>query len=115
MTLNTILDRLGLPTNGRHSPRGKNDKFRRQRFKHRRRRALLENLEDRRVLATYMVTSLADSGSGSLRAALQSANTTGVNTIVFDDALRNYRQVTRTGPPQLTCQHSRAGIFECYH
>ena len=40
------------------------------------------------MLATYMVTSLADSGSGSLRAALQSANATGdTDTIVFDSAL----------------------------
>ena len=88
MTLNTILDRLGLPSNARRSAFGQRVKLRQQKRKHNRRRAILENLEDRRVLATYMVTSLADSGVGSLRAALQSANATGdTDAIVFDGAL----------------------------
>ncbi len=88
MTLNTILDRLGLPSNARRSAARQRVKLRQTKRKHNRRRSILENLEDRRVLATYMVTSLADSGSGSLRAALQSANGTGdIDSIVFDSSL----------------------------
>ena len=48
-----------------------------------------EALEDRRVLATYVVSSTADAGAGSLREAIDFANgTVGVvDEIVFDQAL----------------------------
>ena len=43
-----------------------------------------ESLEDRALLATFSVTSLADAGPGSLRAALLQANTApGADTIDF--------------------------------
>ena len=48
----------------------------------------LEPLEPRRVLATLTVTSPSDSGSGSLREAVDIANASvGHDTIVFDVAL----------------------------
>ena len=48
----------------------------------------LELLEPRRVLATLTVTSPSDSGSGSLREAVDIANASvGHDTIVFDEAL----------------------------
>ena len=88
MTPTTILDRLGLPSKARRSDSRHRVKPRLKSCRQKRRRAIFENLEDRRVLTTYMVTSLADSGLGSLRAALQSANTTGdTDAIVFDGAL----------------------------
>ena len=47
-----------------------------------------EGLEDRRVLATLTVTSLADSGAGSLRDAIATSNTNGEDdTIVFDSSI----------------------------
>lgn len=54
--------------------------------RHRRRAASLrlERLEARAMLATYDVTTLADAGSGSLRAAIQAANARpGVDEIRF--------------------------------
>jgi hypothetical protein len=43
----------------------------------------IEPLEDRVLFSTLMVSSLADSGAGSLRAAINSANAAGgSNTIV---------------------------------
>lgn len=54
----------------------------------RNRRLRLEPLEDRRVLAVFTVTSLGDSGSGTLREAVASANTLpGADVIDFDQAL----------------------------
>ena len=50
----------------------------------RRLRPALLSLEERRLLATFTVTSTADSGAGSLRAAIEQANAAnGVNTINF--------------------------------
>jgi len=45
----------------------------------------IESLEERTVLSTFSVTSLADSGAGSLRQAIETANTTvGADTIEFN-------------------------------
>ena len=53
-----------------------------------RRRFTAEKLEDRRMLATFAVSSLADSGPQTLRAAVAAANAqTGTDTIVFDSLL----------------------------
>ena len=50
----------------------------------------VEPLEDRRVLATFTVTTSADSGSGSLREAIGSANALpGVDMVVFDPNIPN--------------------------
>jgi len=47
----------------------------------------LEHLEDRRLLSTYPVTNLLDSGAGSLRDAIGLANANpGPDTITFDVA-----------------------------
>ena len=44
-----------------------------------------ERLESRALLATFAVTTLANTGAGSLRAAIQSANDSpGPDTIAFD-------------------------------
>ncbi len=52
------------------------------------RRASVEWLEERRLLATFMVNSLADTGSGSLREALLAANAApGPDNIVFQAGL----------------------------
>jgi hypothetical protein len=48
----------------------------------------VESLESRKVLATFVVTHLADSGSGSLRAAVESANAqAGADVISFRKGL----------------------------
>jgi len=88
MTLTSIRDRLGLSSRVHRSTAHERGNVRQHRYRRKRRRSILEHLEDRRVLATYMVTSLADSGAGSLRGALQSANATGAtDVIVFDETL----------------------------
>lgn len=58
----------------------------------RRNRPLFESLEDRTLMAVFTVTTTADSGTGSLRWAIdQSNNTPGVDTIAFN-------LPTRSGP-----------------
>ncbi len=53
-----------------------------------RRKLFVENLEDRRVLATFVVTDLGDAGDGTLRDAVRLSNeTAGVDEIVFDASL----------------------------
>ena len=48
----------------------------------------IEQLEQRRMLATFMVTSNVDGGAGSLREAVAMANDTdGADTITFDGAV----------------------------
>src|SRR5262249_12648405 len=48
----------------------------------------LEQLEGRLVLSAFHVSTLADAGPGSLRAAVAQANAhTGADVIVFDDGL----------------------------
>jgi hypothetical protein len=50
-------------------------------------RLRMEALEDRRVLATFTVTNVLDSGAGSFRDAITQANSTvGVDTIAFNIA-----------------------------
>ncbi len=50
--------------------------------------AQIETLEDRCLLATFMVMNLNDSGAGSLRAAVANANNTaGADAINFSSAL----------------------------
>ena len=54
------------------------------------RRMLVEPLEDRRVLATFIVSTTADDGDGSLRNAVALANASpGFDDIVFDASLEN--------------------------
>ena len=50
--------------------------------KRRRRRLFVEQLEDRRLLATFTVINLADSGTGSLRQAIVDANVNLGNDII---------------------------------
>lgn len=51
-------------------------------------RPRLEALEDRSLPSTFTVLNLNDSGAGSLRAAIKSANdTAGADTILFDSSL----------------------------
>ncbi len=58
--------------------------LRKRRIRSARRRLVTELLEDRRVLATFVVTTTADAGAGSLRQAIIDANTTaGADTINF--------------------------------
>ncbi len=59
--------------------------IRRKNVSHRRAtRPRLEMLEDRWLLSTYIVTSTADSGTGSLRDAINSANATGSTITEID-------------------------------
>ena len=47
-----------------------------------------ESLEDRLLLTAFTVTNTDDSGTGSLRAAIEAANTSaGADTILFDESL----------------------------
>ena len=66
----------------------------------------VENLEDRLAPATFTVTSAANGGAGSLRAAIQSANTTaGADIIDFNIAGSGVRTIALNGAlPQITEQ-----------
>ena len=85
---------------GFSSPRGRGPSGPR-RTPHRHRSAIfrLEHLEDRTMLSTFTVTNLDDSGDGSLRAAIASANDPllhpGADEIVFAPGLRG--TITLTG------------------
>ena len=111
MALISIRDRLGLLSKVHRSDSRGRGNLRRHKLRRNRRRSILEHLEDRRVLATYMVTSLADSGAGSLRDALQSANATGAtDAIVFDEALAGTINLTvANGALQVTSPVSIQG------
>ena len=57
----------------------------------------LESLDGRIVPSTFHVTTLADGGAGSLRAAVAKANAhTGADTVLFD-APRSGRSGSRAG------------------
>jgi|GEM_PF-6804254 len=62
-----------------------------------------ERLEDRRLLATFAVTSTADAGEGSLRWAIEQANATaGADTISFNIAPGGIQRITpATALPEL--------------
>ncbi|MEM7312390.1 MAG: choice-of-anchor Q domain-containing protein, partial [Planctomycetota bacterium] len=67
------------------------------------RRLFVEGLENRRMLATFMVTNTNDSGDGSLRSAIQLSNTTpGLDTIQFDAALSDETINLTSGQIQIT-------------
>ena len=77
--------------------------------RHRLRPGLLE-LEERRLLATFTVTSTADDGSaGTLRWAIAEANATpGPNTIDFDPTVFSTPQtITLSWEPARAEQHQR--------
>ena len=68
-SMHTGLEELGDPARVARFPRAK---------------PFLEVLEDRRVLATFLVDTVADSGPGSLRQAILDANSAaGADTIQF--------------------------------
>src|SRR5262249_51206929 len=60
----------------------------------------LESLEDRTVLSTLKITSLADSGDGSLRAAIATAQSG--DQIVFDTSLKGQMITLTSGPLAIT-------------
>src|SRR5438552_8537751 len=67
----------------------------------------LEPLEDRSVPATFTVTTLADAGAGSLRAAIAQANTDATpDTIVFDPSVRGGVVALETPDPATTATTS---------
>src|SRR5579871_2902285 len=59
-----------------------------------------ERLEDRTVLSTFTVTSIADSGLGSLRQAILDSNaeTAGAGTIAFDIPGAGVQTIQPTSP-----------------
>ena len=58
-------------------------------------RMVVEGLERRELLTTFAVTSLADSGPGSLRQAIVDANSSpGADTIEFADGLSGEIELT---------------------
>ena len=82
---------LFAPSSPLHAYRWVKSWFREQRSRAGHRRRMVENgfhfqnLEDRRVLSTFTVTNIADTGAGSLRQAIIDANTNvGPDTIEFN-------------------------------
>ena len=68
-------------------------------------RPILESLEDRQLLSTYMVENTCDSGPGSLRYEITLAfSTTGTNTVEFDPTVFSAPQTITlsSGPLVLT-------------
>ena len=75
-----------------------------------RRRPSLENLEDRRLLATYQVTNTDGTGPGSLRAAIMDANSSpGPDRITFDQSLKGETIQIRTALPNINEEVSIEG------
>lgn len=69
----------------------------------RKRKLTTESLEDRRVLATFMVTTNADSGHGSLRQAIEQSNAAlGADEIHFSLPADQLRIAPKTVLPWLT-------------
>src|SRR4051812_43367732 len=67
---------------------------------HRNVRPRLEALEGRQLLATFTVTNVDDSGTGSLRDAIAQANAaSGLDTIAFDVPGAGAHTITPTSPP----------------
>ena len=69
-----------------------------RRFSHRRRSAVfrLEHLEDRTLLSNFTVSNLADSGDGSLRAAVLAADADPGSTIDFAPGLHGTIALSKT-------------------
>ncbi len=68
-----------------------------------RRRLRFETLEDRRLLATYVVSNTADSGAGSLRQAILDSNASPVrDTIAFSIASISKSIEAKSGLPPIT-------------
>jgi hypothetical protein len=67
-------------------------------------RPAVSALEERRLLATFTVTNIGNSGAGSLRQAIVDANTTpGANTINFSSFFNQRREIPVLTPlPALT-------------
>ncbi len=78
--------------------------------RHRLRPGLLQ-LEERRLLATYTVTSTADDGSpGTLRTVIAEANSNlGPNTIDFDATVFSTPQTITLGGSPARAERHRAG------
>ena len=70
--------------------------------KRRRRRLFVEQLEDRRLLATFTVINLADSGTGSLRQAIVDANGNSSSDIIQFDSGVNGTITLTTGELAIT-------------
>ncbi len=64
-------------------------------------RPFLECLEDRLTPTTYTVSSLSDSGDGSLRAAINSVNADRTNTDVIDFSVAGAIQLTSGALPAI--------------
>ena len=60
-------------------------------------RACAETLEPRRLLATFTVTTTADSGPGSLRKAIESANSAAGDDVIVFDSTFNANQIINVG------------------
>ena len=71
--------------------------------RHNRRRLRFETLEERRLLATYVVSNTSDSGTGSLRQAILDSNATPArDTIAFSILSLSKSIEAKTGLPAIT-------------
>ncbi len=80
--------------------------------------AQVETLEDRCLLAAFLVTNLNDSGAGSLRQAVSDANNNGnpgvVDTIRFDQSLLYTSRIIALTSGQLTISQSVSIVGPSY-